>query len=102
MIIVGMALVALGAIYMLMSATHLAAQVNARGTTRAGYIGVVVAFAVTLCILTFLLFDAYGDMGTLNLGFVVINLFTALARLLAPLPFSPPPYPLPRPRPAPP
>ena len=82
MIIVGMALVALGAIYMLMSATHLAAQVNARGATRAGYIGVVVAFAVTLCILTFLLFDAYGDMGTINLGFVVINLFTGLAALL--------------------
>jgi hypothetical protein len=82
MIIVGMALVALGAIYMLMSATHLAAQVNARGATRTGYIGVVVAFAVTLCILTFLLFDAYGDMGTINLGFVVINLFTGLAALL--------------------
>src|SRR5260370_32040632 len=63
MIIVGMALVALGAIYMLMSATHLAAQVNARGATRAGYIAVVVAFAVTLCILTFLLFDTYADMG---------------------------------------
>src|SRR5216683_1098285 len=82
MIIVGMALVALGAIYMLMSATHLAVQVNARGATRAGYIGVVVAFAVTLGILTFLLFDAYGDMGTINLGFVVINLFTGLAALL--------------------
>ncbi len=82
MIITGMALVALGAIYMLLSAAHLAASGNARGTTRTANVGAVVAFAVTMCIFTFLLFDAYGDMGMVNLGIMTINVFTMLAALL--------------------
>jgi hypothetical protein len=82
MIITGMALVALGAIYMLLSAAHLSESEHARGARRAAYIGVVIAFAVTMCIFTFLLFDAYGDMGMVNLGFMTINVFTLLSALL--------------------
>jgi len=82
MIITGMALVALGAIYMLLSAAHLSAAGNVRGATRAAYAGVVVAFTITMCIFTFLLFDGYGDMGTIDLGIMTINVFTFLAALL--------------------
>jgi len=35
-----------------------------------------------MCIFTFLLFDAYGDMGMVNLGIMTINVFTFLAALL--------------------
>jgi hypothetical protein len=82
MIITGMALVALGAIYMLLSAAHLSASEHAHGAKRAAYLGAVIAFAVTMCIFTFLLFDAYGDMGMVNLGIMTINVFTFLAALL--------------------
>src|SRR5215471_12862497 len=82
MIITGMALVALGAIYMLLSAAHLSENDNARGARRTAYFGAVIAFAVTMCIFTFLLFDAYGDMGMVNLGIMTINVFTLLAALL--------------------
>jgi hypothetical protein len=45
MIIAGMAMVALGAAYMLASASRLAASARAVGPTRLGYVGVIVAFA---------------------------------------------------------
>lgn len=82
MIIAGMAAVALGAAYMLVSTAHLAAHDAVRGMQRWGYIGVLIALAVMLSILTFLLFNAYGSMGTIALGPVTINVFAALAALV--------------------
>lgn len=81
MIIAGMAAVALGAAYILTSAAHVAGRDSARIPQRWGHIGVMIAFAVSLSILTFLLFDAYGEMGTIALGPATINVFTALAAL---------------------
>jgi hypothetical protein len=82
MFAVGMATVALGGVYMLISGAHLAASKNAPGSARIGYIGAAVALVITMNIFTFLLFDAYDNMGTINLGIIVINVFTLLAALL--------------------
>lgn len=81
MIIASMAAVALGAAYMLTSVAHLAEHEKAQKVRRASHIGVMIAFSTTLSILTFLLFDAYGNMGTLTLGFATINVFMELAAL---------------------
>lgn len=81
MIIASMAAAALGAAYMLTSVANLAQRDDAQKVRRASHIGVMIAFATTLSILTFLLFDAYGKMGTITLGFVTINVFAALAAL---------------------
>ena len=59
MFIGGMALVGLGAAYMLASTAHLAHGLGARGATRMAYMGVVVAVATTMGLLTLLLFDAF-------------------------------------------
>lgn len=81
MIIAGMVTVALGAVYMLVSTAHLAARDLAPVARGLSHTGTLIALAVMLAILTFLLFDAYGDMGTLALGPVTINVFAALAAL---------------------
>jgi hypothetical protein len=81
MIIASMVTVALGAVYMLVSTAHLAARDSAPLARRLSYAGILVALAVMLSILTFLLFDAYGDMGTFALGPVSLNVFAALAAL---------------------
>ncbi len=81
MIIGSMVTVALGAVYMLVSAAHLAARDSAPLARRLSNIGILVALAVMLSILTFLLFDAYGGMGTLTFGPVTLNVFAALAAL---------------------
>ncbi len=81
MIIAGIVVVALGAVYMLASTVHLAERDAARVARRWGYAGILIALAVMLSTLTFLLFDAYGDMGTVAIGPVTINVFTALAAL---------------------
>ena len=81
MIIASMAAVALGAAYTLTSAANLSARESARAAQRWSNIGVLISFAIMLSVLTFLLFDAYGDMGTLPLGPVTINVFAALAAL---------------------
>lgn len=89
MFIAAMAIVALGAAYMLVSAANLAADEGALGAKRIGYIGVIIAFATMMSIFTFLLFDAYGvERGTISLGFVAINLFPVLAALLGAWTFS--------------
>ena len=81
MIIAGMVTVALGAVYMLVSMAHLAARDSASLARRLSHAGTLGALAVMLSILTFLLFDAYGDMGTPVLGSVALNVFAALAAL---------------------
>ena len=81
MIIASMAAVALGSAYILTSVAHISARESARAAQRWSNIGVLISFAIMLSVLTFLLFDAYGDMGTLALGPVTINVFAALAAL---------------------
>ncbi len=81
MIIAGMVTVALGAVYMLVSTAHLAARDSAKLARRLSHAGTLVALAVMLSILTFLLFDAYSDMGTPVVGSVAFNVFAALAAL---------------------
>jgi hypothetical protein len=93
MFIVGTAIAALGAAYMLISAAHLAASKNALGSARVGYLGAAIALAITMNVFTLLLFNAYGmgdlggigdfgGRGTIHLGILVINVFTLLAALL--------------------
>lgn len=81
MIIAGMAAAALGAVYMFVSTAHLAVRDSAPLARKLSHAGTLIALAVMLSTLTFLLFDAYGNMGTLTLGFVTINVFAALAAL---------------------
>ena len=84
MIIVGMAMVALGAAYMLASAARLAASAKAVGPTRLGYVGVIVAFASMMSIFTFLVFTALNvpGPGNINLDVMTINVFPLLVALL--------------------
>jgi hypothetical protein len=82
MFAVGMAIVAFGSLYMLLSATHLAMREHALGGRRIAATSAAIALAICMCIFTFLLFDAYGDQGTLQFGFMIINAFMPLAALL--------------------
>jgi hypothetical protein len=82
MFVVGMAIVALGAAYMLESVAHLAESANARGVRRIGYVGVLLAFATMLGLFTLLLFDAMHGRGFIDFGLFGINLFPLLAALL--------------------
>ena len=81
MIIASMAAVALGASYTLTSAAHLSARESARTAQRWSNIGVLISFAIMLSVFTFLLFDAYDNIGNVALGPVTINTFTLLAAL---------------------
>ncbi|MGI9060267.1 MAG: hypothetical protein ACR2H5_17020 [Ktedonobacteraceae bacterium] len=82
MFVVGMAIVALGAAYMLESVAHLAESADARGVRRIGYVGVLLAFATMLGLFTLLLFDAMHGRGFIDFGLFGINLFPLLAALL--------------------
>ncbi len=84
MFLVSMGAVALGAVYMLHSATHLATRLGSAGAARAGTWGSVVAWATTLGLFTLLLFDALdGDHPNgIPFGDAVISLFPLLAGLL--------------------
>lgn len=78
----GMAIVALGAAYMLASAARLAIREGSVSAKRAAYIGEIIAFATMLGIFTLLLFDALGDRGFIDLGLFTINIFSFLAAVL--------------------
>jgi hypothetical protein len=78
MILVGAAVVPLGAAYMLLSAAHLAEQ-GQRGIVRAGNLGAVLAFSTLLSISTYLMVSATGDQGFLTLGnTLAVNVFPLL------------------------
>ena len=79
MIIAGMAAAALGAVYMFVSTAHLAVRDSAPLARKLSHAGTLIALAVMLSTLTFLLFDAYGSMGTLTLALLPS---TFLLRLL--------------------
>lgn len=82
MFVAGMAIVGLGAAYMLVSAGRLAASEDAVGSKRTAYIGVIVAFATVLGIFTLLLFDALSFERLLDLGFMRVSVFLFLSALL--------------------
>jgi hypothetical protein len=84
MFVASMGIVALGAAYMLISASHLAARLGTAGsgTRRAATVGVVLALATVLSLFTLLLFDALKDKNFINLGFLSINVFPLLSGLL--------------------
>ncbi len=82
MFVAGMALVALGSAYMLVSAAHLASDEGAQAARRAASIGVVVALATMMSLFTFLLFELLGRRGYIDLGFLSVNIFMFFAALL--------------------
>ncbi len=81
MFVMGMAIVALGAAFMLVSAANSAGDSGSYGTKRAGYIGGIIASGTMMGLLTILLFDALGDMGMLHFGSITINVFFFLSGL---------------------
>jgi hypothetical protein len=82
MIILGMGIVALGAAYMLMSAINLAVSIGAQRVIRVGYSGIIVAFAIVLCALTFFLIEAPSTNHFIPLGFMTISVFMFLPALI--------------------
>lgn len=84
MFVMGMAIVALGAAYMLVSAARLAERAGAIKAKRAAYIGVIVALATMLSNLTILLFDAMFDH-VINLQVVTVNVYPVLSGIVVAL-----------------
>jgi hypothetical protein len=84
MFVMGMAIVALGAAYMLISAARLAKRAGAVRAKRAAYVGVIVALATMLSNLTLLLFDAMFDH-TINLQVVTVNVYPVLSGIVVAL-----------------
>ncbi len=84
MFVMGMAIVALGATYMLVSAAHLAERAGAVKAKRAAYMGVIVAMATMLSNLTILLFDAMFDHA-INLQVVTVNVYPMLSGIVVAL-----------------
>lgn len=83
MILGGMATAALGGAYLLASAGRLAAAQGATRPAWVGYLGAVAAFAATFNIFTFLVFNALGGDGLLDLGGLTIDVFPLLGTLLS-------------------
>lgn len=79
MFVAGMAIVAIGAAYMLAAAAHIA--VNNRQKNIA-CTGTVIALGTFLSIFTLLLFDAFSTSNIVDLGFAQISLFPLLSGLL--------------------
>lgn len=82
MFIVGAGIIALGALYMVLSATHLASANGATGAVRTGYTLAVVCFAAMLGLMTISILDAYGGLGHVDLGFTAITLYPVLAAII--------------------
>ncbi|HEY5003039.1 MAG TPA: hypothetical protein VII61_07810 [Ktedonobacteraceae bacterium] len=81
MFVMGMAIVALGAAFMLVSAANLAGDNGSHRAKRIGSLGGIVAFGTMLGLLTILLFDALGNKGILNFGDISVNVFFFLSGL---------------------
>lgn len=82
MIIMGMGIVALGAAYMLMSATNLAVRAGVQRVVRLGYSGIILSFAIVMCALTFFLIEASNTNHFIHLGFITLSVFMFLPALL--------------------
>ena len=80
MLIGSSGMTSLGAVYMLVSAMHLAERAgNAARVIRASYLGIVIAFTMILGILALLLLDAYGKLGYASIGSLSFNLFPLIS-----------------------
>ncbi|GHO85813.1 hypothetical protein [Dictyobacter formicarum] len=79
MFVAGMGIVALGAAYMLASASNVTSSIRLRLAARSG---VVIALATMLAIFTLLLFDSLSEQRSINLGFAFLDFFPLLAGLL--------------------
>ncbi|HET8841124.1 MAG TPA: hypothetical protein VFN35_06620 [Ktedonobacteraceae bacterium] len=84
MFVASMGIVAFGAIYMLMSAAHLAGRAGApgRGIKLMATVGAALAVATVLSLFTLLLYDAFQNENMIDLGFIRIGLFPLLSGLL--------------------
>src|SRR5579885_3101642 len=84
MFAVSMGIVALGSVYMLVSAARLTKQPaqNAMVTTRVAYTGAIVALATMLGIFTILLFDALRAGNMLRLDSLRVSVFPLLSSIL--------------------
>jgi len=82
MILSGLALVALGAAYMLASTVNLATSLHSVKEKRAAAIGMIVAVATSLSFFMLLAFNGIDVDNSINLGFVSFSLFPMLAGLL--------------------
>lgn len=82
MIIGGMVLAALGAVYMLLSAAHIAEDAGFSRMQRAGSIGALVAMAVMINILMLLVFDGFGSSHYIVLPGITLTVFPLLMGLL--------------------
>jgi hypothetical protein len=74
MVLTGFCVSCLGVAYLLAEGAQLAAHQGARGAARAGYVGMIVAFATLMGACTFLLMNAL-DMGYVSLGGLVFTFY---------------------------
>ena len=82
MIITGMALMALGSVYMLASAAHLAINLHERRVERSTYIGMIGAFAASISLFALLVAEGSSPDRSVSLGFASFSLYPVLAALL--------------------
>ena len=82
MIISGMALMAFGAVYILASAAHVAARLEARKAERSAYLGMIGAFAASLSLFALLVSQGSSPHNSVPLGFASFSLYPVLAALL--------------------
>jgi len=82
MIISGMALMAFGAVYILASAAHIAARLEARKAERSAYLGMIGAFAASLSLFALLVSQGSSPNNSIPLGFASFSLYPVLTALL--------------------
>ena len=82
MIISGMALMAFGAVYILASAAHIAARLQARKAERSAYLGMIGAFAASLSLFALLVSQGSSPHNSVPLGFASFSLYPVLTALL--------------------
>jgi hypothetical protein len=82
MIISGMALMAFGAVYILASAAHIAARLEARKAARSAYLGMIGAFAASLSLFALLVSQGSSPHNSVPLGFASFSLYPVLTALL--------------------
>ena len=82
MIISGMALMAFGAVYILASAAHIAARLQARKAERSAYLGMIGAFAASLSLFALLASQGSSPHNSIPLGFASFSLYPVLTALL--------------------
>ncbi len=82
MVIAGLALIAFGVAYSFASLINMATSLQAVRTKRVATIGLLVAFATSLCIFSVLVVEGIGPDKFIQLGFTSFSLFPVLEGLL--------------------